>query len=162
MGIDGNAGGEREPRGESDDHGEPDADSMERYRYVSARETGRGGTIYDAENEDAWITSTVIVPVRDPSDREVAFDPRTGTYLLETDWRDGSQLVDAIADTVGDIAALDRAVRAGLSAKLDAMGIGRLVDRNPRIDESVSVSLVGHLVTVAGDGRVTITPPARE
>lgn len=149
-------------------HGEPTDD---RYRYVeysAESDSTSSATIYDEEDEDAWIESDTTVSLGNEGDEDTAagtrYDAKTGTYHVEYNWRDAMPLSMIVVMIVADLEGVDA---TELDPLYDALG-PELLDQlfSPQSDGTLAageVSFAYHEydITVYRHGHIGVRPPTR-
>lgn len=144
------------------------ADDTE-YSYVE--HTGESGeravTMYDDDNEDAWIESDTLVSIGGEDAEPQAgtrYDEATGTYHVEYDWRDAMPLSMIVVMIVADLEGVAPTDLDPLYDYLDPELLDRLF--SPQEDGrlatgEVSFTYHDYEITVFRHGHIGITPPEK-
>ncbi|HMB49783.1 MAG TPA: HalOD1 output domain-containing protein [Natronoarchaeum rubrum] len=143
------------------------ADDAE-YSYVEhTDESGdRAATVFDDDNEDAWIETDTLVSLDEgDADPEAGtrFDETTGTYHVEYDWRDAMPLSMIVVMIVADLEGVGATELDPLYDYLDPELLDRLF--SPQEDGrlaagEVSFTYHDYEITVFRHGHIGVTPPA--
>jgi len=131
--------------------------------YVAVREDGtETGTLFDPDEEDAWIESDALVSLADDEASGTRFDAETGTYHIEYDWRDAMPMSMIIVMVVADLEGTDPMELTPLYDSLDPELLDTLF--SPRSDGTLAVGEVtftfeGHHIHVHKHGHISVRPP---
>jgi hypothetical protein len=142
-------------------------------RYSYAEHTGESGeetnsgTIFDADNEDAWIESDTLVDIAGEADAdpraETRYDAETGTYHLEYEWRDAMPLSMIVVMIVSDLEGVAPTEIDPLYDYLDPELLDKLFSPRPdgTLDAGeVSFTYIDYEITVFRHGHISVRPPA--
>ncbi len=122
------------------------------------------GVIYDPNETDAWISSSVTVEVGTSTGTgirdETRYDPSTGAYRTLIDLIDVERLCLAVVTVVADIAEVDPVSLDPISEAADEQALAELIHGDETAPQAVSFELGGYGVTVSRDEILVRAPDA--
>ena len=152
------------------------ADDEAEYSYAEhtdeSGEGAAGGTIFDADNEDAWIESDTLVEIGAEAGDD-GDDPRSGTYYdaeegayhVEYEWQDAMPLSMIVVMIVADLEGVAPTELEPLYDYLDPEHLDQLF--SPRPDGTLAAgemtfTYLDYEIAVYRHGHISVSPPATD
>lgn len=132
------------------------------YVAATADDDAEAGTLFDPDEEDAWIESDTLVSLVDDEESGTRFDAETGTYHIEYDWRTAMPMSMIVVMVVADLEGTDPMELTPLYDSLDPELLDTLF--SPRSDGTLAVGEVtftfeGYEIHVYRHGHISVRPP---